>query len=77
MHSLTGVLIASCIAIGAALAWQYYGAAARHIIVSSSQWAGWLQSRTAPIAYRAPDTNGLGAPSRPLSRSAAAQCYVG
>jgi len=56
MQSLKGLLITFCIAMGAALAWHYYGDVARHIIASSSQWAGWLASRTEPIADSAPGT---------------------
>jgi hypothetical protein len=56
MQSLKGLLITFCIAIGAALAWHFYGNAARHIIASSSQWTSWLASRTEPIADSAPGT---------------------
>jgi hypothetical protein len=56
MQSLKGLLIAFCIAIGAALAWHSYGDAAGHIIARSSSWVGWLASRTVPMADSAPGT---------------------
>jgi hypothetical protein len=65
MHSLSGLLITFCIAVGAALAWHSYGDVARRIIASSSPWAGWLAPRTAPIAYTAPGTTGLGVQAVP------------
>jgi len=65
MHSLSGLLTTFCIAVGAALAWHSYGDVARRIIASSSPWAGWLAPRTAPIAYTAPGTTGLGVQAVP------------
>jgi hypothetical protein len=59
--SPSGLLVTFCVAVGAALAWHSYGDTASHIIARSSQWAGWLASRAAPIAYDTPDANGLGA----------------
>ena len=56
MQSLKGLLIMFCIAIGAALAWHSHSDEARRIIASSSQLAGWLTSRTEPIADSAPGT---------------------
>jgi len=65
MQSLKGLVIAFCIAVGAAFAWHSYGDAAKHVIARSSQWTGWLASWAAPIAYKAPDTKGLGAQAAP------------
>jgi hypothetical protein len=65
MPSLNGVLITSCIGLAATLAWQSYGDAARHIFTSSFPRLGWLASRTAPIAYSAPDAIGLAAQAAP------------
>jgi hypothetical protein len=55
------VLITFCSGIGAILAWQSYGAAARRIIASSYPQLEWLAPRAAPIAYSAHDTIGLAA----------------
>jgi len=65
MLTLTRSLIALCVSVGAILAWQSYGDAARQIIASSYPQAGWLAPRTAPTAYGAPGTTGLPAQAAP------------
>jgi len=65
MLTLTRSLIALCVSVGAILAWQSYGDAARQIIASSYPQAGWLAPRTSPIAYSAPGTTGLAAQAAP------------
>jgi hypothetical protein len=59
------VLITFCSGIGAILAWQSYGDAARRIIASSYPQLDWLAPRTTPIAYSAHDTIGLAAQAAP------------
>ena len=50
-------LVIFCIGVGATLAWQSYGDAARAKIASSSPQLGWLAPQTAPIAQTAPETS--------------------
>ena len=48
VHALS--LIAFCIGVAAALAWQAYGGTAREMIASSSSQLSWLAPPAAPVA---------------------------
>ena len=48
-------LVMFCIGVGATLAWQSYGDAARAMIANLSPQLGWLAPQTAPIAQTAPE----------------------
>jgi hypothetical protein len=52
---LARFLIILGIGVGATLAWQSYGDAARAMIANSSPQLGWLAPQTAPIARTTPD----------------------
>jgi len=53
--SLTRVLFTFCVGVGATLAWQSYGNAARKVIANSYPQLGWLAPETA-VAKTALDT---------------------
>jgi hypothetical protein len=52
-RSLARLLIIFCIGVGATLAWQSYGDAAREMIANSSPQLGWLAPQAAPHAQMA------------------------
>jgi hypothetical protein len=52
-RALRGLIIFS-IGIGATLAWQSYGDAARAMLANSSPQLGWLAPQTAPLAQTTP-----------------------
>ena len=53
-RGLTRFLIIFSIGIGATLAWQSYGDAARAMLANSSPQLGWLAPQTAPLAQTTP-----------------------
>jgi hypothetical protein len=61
--ALTRLLITFCIGVGATLAWQSYGDAARDIIASSCPQLGWLAPQPAPTTQNGPDVIALAAPA--------------
>jgi hypothetical protein len=65
-RALLRFLTTFCIGVGATLAWQSYGDAAREMIASSSPQFGWLAPQAAPFAQVASDT---GAPAEPAAPS--------
>jgi hypothetical protein len=65
-RALLRFLTTFCIGVGATLAWQSYGNAAREMIASSSPQFGWLAPQAAPVAQVASDT---GAPAGPAAPS--------
>jgi hypothetical protein len=52
---LARFLVVFGIGVGATLAWQSYGDAARAMIANSSPQLGWLAPQTAPVAQTAPE----------------------
>src|SRR6516165_10453803 len=54
-RGLARFLIIFSAGVGATLAWQSYGDAARARIANSSPQLGWLAPRTAPVAQSAPE----------------------
>jgi hypothetical protein len=67
---LARFLIMFGIGVGATLAWQSYGDAARAMIANSSPQLGWFAPQTAPIARTTPD---VVAPAAPGTASADVQ----
>jgi hypothetical protein len=61
------LLIAFCIGIGAAAAWQSYGDEARGKIASLSPRLGWLAPQPAPIAQIAAPVGSAGASSEQIA----------
>jgi hypothetical protein len=59
LRTLTGFLVAVLIGIGATIAWQSHGDAARNIVVARAPWLGWLLSvsttKSPSTAATAPD----------------------
>jgi hypothetical protein len=55
LRALARFLIVSFIGVGATLAWQSYGDAARAMIANSWPQFGWLAPQTAPLAQTTPD----------------------
>jgi len=62
-RALARFLITLCIGVGATLAWQSYGDAAREMIASASPRLAWLAPQAAPVARTAPDAVAQTAPS--------------
>ena len=58
-------LITFGIGVGAALAWQSYGDAAREMIANASPQLAWLAPPAAPVAQNAPDTIAPAEPAAP------------
>jgi hypothetical protein len=54
-RSLTRFLIIFCFGVGATLAWQSYGDAAREMIANSSPQLSWLAPQATPLAQTASD----------------------
>jgi pyruvate/2-oxoglutarate dehydrogenase complex dihydrolipoamide acyltransferase (E2) component len=54
-RGLVRFVVIFCIGVGATLAWQSYGDAARAMIANSSPQLGWLAPQTAPLAQTAPE----------------------
>jgi hypothetical protein len=59
LRTLTGFFVAVLIGIGATLAWQSHGDAARNMVVARAPWLGWLLSvsttKSPAMAATAPD----------------------
>jgi len=64
-RALAHFLITFCIGVGATLAWQSYGGAAREMISRSFPQLGWLAAQAAPIAQTAPDDIASAEPAAP------------
>jgi hypothetical protein len=59
LRALTGFCVAVLIGVGATLAWQSHGDAARNMVVARAPWLGWLLSvsttKSPALAATAPD----------------------
>jgi hypothetical protein len=55
LRGLAGLLIIFCAGVGATLAWQSYGDAARAMIANSSPQLGWLAPQIVSVVPAAPD----------------------
>ncbi len=64
-RTLSRFLITFCIGVGATLAWQSYGDAAREMIANSHPQLGWLGPQAEPAAQNTPDMIALAAPAAP------------
>jgi hypothetical protein len=53
--AITRFLITFCVGVGATLAWQSYGDAAREMIANASPQLGWLAPQAAPVERSVPD----------------------
>jgi hypothetical protein len=62
-RAIAHFLITFCIGVGATLAWQSYGDAAREMIAGSYPQIGWLAPQTKPLAQNASDMMALAAPA--------------
>ena len=63
-------LVMFCIGVGATLAWQSYGDAARAMLADLSPQLGWLAPQTEPIAQTAPEAPAAAAASFDLQQLA-------
>jgi hypothetical protein len=64
-RALIRFVVTFCIGVGATLAWQSYGDAAREIVAGSSEQLAWLAPQPASVALPASQTNALATPVTP------------